>query len=186
MVSPQKILQEVILSPNEKVVEVIPAKTDGLTTSRHVEMQNRPMLGLFDQLIPVEVSSPKWGIISGFFILTQWRIIFMADDRAYSSFAETLYDIPLHNIVDVSTRGIIEKSVHVDAHTPQGITHFAFHGNALASNVPLIRRVILQHDAADYWENQARSAYLQCRACKKRIGKGLKFCPYCGKAQAKA
>lgn len=184
MTNAKRILDQVVFFPNEKVLEIIPAKAEGMVIASHLEAQNHPVMGKIDFYLPAQVREPAWRQVKGFFVLTTMRMIFVADDKIAAPFPEVMYEIALHNIVEVASRGLMNKSLHVDAHTPQGVMHFTFHGNELAKQARSIKEIVLQHDAADYWRGQKKGLSTRCKKCKKQIQKGLRYCPYCGTRQA--
>lgn len=185
MTSLNKVLHELILLPREKVIDAVPASTDGWVTSYHTEVEKELLWGFLPNYVSHSIPEREHGKFSGYFIFTQWRMLFVADDKKYSKFPEIMYETPLHNVEEISVRGFFDKSLHVDAHTTQGVTHFTFYGNKVAEQAHFFREAVRTHDAADFWRGQARNKYQNCARCKKQISLGLKYCPYCGNVQQK-
>lgn len=183
MVSLTKILNEIVLRPREKIIDAVPASTDGWVTTFHSEMEKKLVWGFIPTYEKQLIPEIKHGKFSGYFIFTQWRMLFVADDKNYSKFPEIMYDIPLHNIEEISSRGVFDKSLHVEAHTSQGVSHFTFYGSKVAEQANYFREAVRVHDAADYWRAQPKSKSQKCARCKKQISRGLKYCPYCGTKQ---
>ena len=183
MASLNKVLRDLVLLPNEKIIDAVPASTDGWVTSYHREMAQELKWGFAPSYTSRAVPDFKYGKISGFFIFTQWRMLFVADDKKHSRHPEIMYDVPLHNVEEISARGIMEKTLHVDAHTTQGVSHFTFYGPKVAAQASFFREAVRVHDAADYWRSHVKLSPQKCRKCRRHISKGLKYCPYCGTQQ---
>lgn len=183
MASLNMVLRDLVLFPREKVISAVPAFTDAWVTTYHREVYQEMQWGFLPSYNSRNVPDYKRGKINGYFILTQWRMLYVADDKKFSKFPEILYAVPLHNIEEISARGIIEKSLHVDAHTTQGISHFTFYGKKIASQLSTFKEAVRIHDAADYWRTQKPRQIQKCSHCRQKISIGLRYCPYCGKQQ---
>lgn len=181
---PQKILRDLTLLPKERILEAIPCRSEGWTTKYHAETENHPIFGFINHFVKKMVPEINEGKFAGYFLLTQWRMLFVVSDPRYASYSEIMHDIPLHHVDEISSNPQ-NQSLHIDAHTSEGVSHFTFFGKEIAAQKNTLTEAVRVHDAADYWRAQKRGSFVRCKKCGKPITKGLKFCPYCGTRQAR-
>jgi hypothetical protein len=107
-------------------------------------------------------------------------MFFLTPKYANTSIPEVVWEIYLHDLVEIETKGFLDKELHVDYEHNEEILHRIFYGgNAQKAEQRLIALMQSQKYIQEH-PRRVEARRVPCPRCKKMIDWRDHFCPVCG------
>ncbi len=173
-------ISHIFLHPREAVLFFFPMQMDGFKLEAQWVEEEKPLFGMLPQKIPVQENIPVAARLNGVLVATTQRVLFLSKQAESLKFPEVLFELYLHDLVEIESKGFVSKELHVAYEHNEMMQHRVFYG----SNAPKIEQRLLALIQTQKWlrEHPRRvpGKFIHCHACGKWVDWRDKFCPHCG------
>ncbi|QQR92330.1 MAG: hypothetical protein IPJ89_04205 [Candidatus Iainarchaeum archaeon] len=173
-------ISHIFLHPNESVLFFFPMQMDGFRLEAQWVEEEKPLFGMLPQRIPVKENVPVASRMSGVIAVTTQRMLFLTKQAEQLRYPEVVLEIYLHDLVEVESKGVISKELHLAYEHNEVVHHQIFYG----PNAAKIEQRLLSLMQTQKWlrEHPKRipGKFIRCRSCEKLVDWRDKYCPHCG------
>jgi hypothetical protein len=173
-------LSHLFLHPREVLLFFFPMQMDSVKFELQWREEEKPLFGMLPQKIPVQENIPVPARVQGIVAVTSQRIFFLSQKAENVRVPEVLWELYLHDLIEVETKGTFSKELHIEYEHNEEVQHRIFYG----PNAEKLESRIIALIQTEKWlrehPKRVQGKFIHCHACGKWADWRDHYCPHCG------